>query len=107
MCNNIIAKFRVPEIGYGQPTYRKSTFKRWGKENAQRSQRGWSEVSQFLNLDTTGEEEKEVEEQQQNKFITEYYIIASSFNKTAKLDEKPHFCYYLYNAINLVRFKFA
>jgi hypothetical protein len=99
LCNNIIAKFRVPEIGYGQPTYNKGTFKRWGKGNVQRSQRGWSEVSQFLNLDSTDEEEKE-EEEQQNKFMTEYYIIVSSFNKMAKLDGKPHFCCNLSNAIN-------
>jgi len=100
LCNNIIAKFRVPEIGYGQPTYSKGTFKRWGKGNVQRSQRGWSEVSQFLNLDSTDEEEEEEEEQQQNKFMTEYYIIVSSFNKIAKLEGKPHFCCNLYNAIN-------
>jgi hypothetical protein len=63
LCNNIIAKCCVPGIGYGQPTYSKGTFKRRGKGNVQRSQRGWSEVSQILNLDTTDEEEKEEEEQ--------------------------------------------
>ena len=71
-CNNIIAKCRVPEIGYEQPTYSKGTFKRWGKGNVQRSQRAWSEVSQILNLDTTDEKEEE-EEEQQNDFMTEYY----------------------------------
>jgi len=62
LCNNIIAKCREPEKDYVQPTYSKVTFKPWGKGNVQRSQRGWSEVSQFLNLDTTDEEEEEDEE---------------------------------------------
>jgi hypothetical protein len=56
LCNNIIAKCRELEIGHGQPTYSKGTFKRCGKGNVQGSQRGWPEVSQFLNLDTTDEE---------------------------------------------------
>ena len=38
-----------------------------GKGNVQRFQRDWSELSQFLNLDTTDEEEEEGEEEEEEE----------------------------------------